>query len=126
MVPVRYLALGASVIATAMLVAFSPAPAQSANGEKLFNQRCKVCHSVAAGGVATIGPNLRGVVGRKAGITKFNYSTAMKASTLAWNSGNLDKFLTAPAKTVPGTKMVIGVADAAQRKLIIDYLAAQR
>jgi cytochrome c len=50
----------------------------------------------------------------------------MKASALPWSTTNLDKFLTAPAKTIPGTKMVIGVSDAAQRKLIIDYLVAQR
>ena len=112
----------------AVLAASSSAFAQADPGEAQFNQRCKVCHVVTPGGAAgPLAPNLRGVVGRKAAATAFKtYSPALKASNLVWNSANLDKFLAAPAKVVPGTRMVIAVTDANQRKAIIAYLAKQK
>jgi cytochrome c len=69
-----------------------------------------------------LAPNLAGVVGRKAGSTAFNYSTALKNSNLVWNRANLDRYLTAPARTVPGTRMVVSVTDAAQRAALLNYL----
>ena len=38
----------------------------------------------------------------------------------------LDKFLTAPGKLVPGTRMVIAVTDAGQRKALVAWLAKQK
>jgi cytochrome c len=67
---------------------------------------------------------LRGVVGRKAAaVTSFNYSTAMKQSNITWTQANLDRYLAAPTKIVPGTRMVIAVSDATQRAAIIKYLS---
>jgi cytochrome c len=126
MFSVRIFAIGASIAAVSLFAAISPAPAQVATGASLFKQRCQACHSVAASGVSGVGPNLRGVVGRKAGANVYNYSKPMKASALVLNKANLDKYLAAPTKMVPGTKMVISVTDAAQRKLIIDYLTTQK
>ena len=102
--------------------------APSEPGETLFNQRCKVCHALTPGGApGPLAPNLRGVVGRKAASTAFKtYSPALKASNLTWNQANLDKFLTAPAKLVPGTRMVIAVTDTGQRTAILAYLAKQK
>jgi len=93
-------------------IALTPAPAaaQAApNGEMLFKQRCQACHTVVAGKAAPVGPNLYGVVNRKAASSSvpFNYSSALRASRLAWSRANLDKFLTAPMKLVPGTRMVM-------------------
>ncbi|MFM5905990.1 MAG: c-type cytochrome [Novosphingobium sp.] len=106
-----------------------PLHAQAADpGETAFNMRCKACHTVAPGGAAgPIAPNLRGVVGRKAGSSSFkNYSPALKAGPITWNAATLDKFLATPTKVVPGTRMVLAVSDAAQRKAIIAWLAKQR
>jgi cytochrome c len=112
----------------AALAVSSSAFAQSDPGEMQFNQRCKLCHVVTTGGApGPLAPNLRGVVGRKAASTAFKtYSPALTASKLVWSSANLDKFLTAPGKMVPGTRMVIAVSDAGQRKAIIAYLAKQK
>jgi cytochrome c len=93
-------------------------------GEALFRQRCQICHSVIAAAPSGVGPNLSGVVGRNAGAAVFNYSPALKASKLPWTKPNLDRFITAPSKTVPGTRMVIALSDAKQRKLVIDYLSS--
>jgi cytochrome c len=115
LLPVAVLTLGAT-----------PAPAaDKPDGAVLYVQRCASCHG-APNGQSTLAPNLTGVVGRKAASTSFNYSAALKASGLTWNRANLDRFLTAPARMVPGTKMVIGVTDPAQRAAVLDYLASRR
>jgi cytochrome c len=100
------------------------ASAQPAAGEVLFRQRCAMCHAVLPGKVSSLAPNLAGVVGRKAASTAFAYSPAMKASNIVWSRATLDRYLTAPTKMVAGTRMVIAVADARQRALLIDYLTS--
>lgn len=102
--------------------AAAPAP----GGETLFRQRCQSCHSVAPGRTTALGPNLAGVVGRKAGSTAFRYSPALKASGTTWNRATLDRFLAAPTRAVPGTRMVVSVPDAAQRAALIGYLESKR
>lgn len=96
------------------------------DGATLFRQRCQACHTDVAGQPARVGPNLSGVVGRKAATTTFAYSPALKASGLVWNKANLDRYLAAPAKTVPGTKMVIAVSNKAERDAIVAHLAKKR
>ena len=102
------------------------APALAAEPPQLA--QCKVCHNFAKGQPNKIGPNLHGVVGRKAGaVAGFSYSAAMKtkaAGGLVWNAATLDPWLAAPAKYMPGTKMAYaGLKDPAQRKAVIAYLA---
>ena len=86
---------------------------------------CKACHSVEPGKNG-IGPSLAGIWGEKAGaVPGFEFSDAMKASGLTWNQATLDRYLTDPRGTVPGTKMAFGgVADAAKRQAIIDWIKA--
>lgn len=113
--------------AVALLGMASALPAAPAapgpDGAMLFRQRCAGCHTVAPGARGVIAPNLSGLVGRKAASTTFTYSPALKASKLVWNRANLDRYLTAPNKLVPGTRMVIAVSDAKQRAAILDFLA---
>jgi cytochrome c len=104
----------------------TPTFAQSVPSDRLFKQRCAVCHSVVAGKAGTVGPNLKGVVGRKAGTTTFAYSPAMRRANIKWTPQNLDKYLSGPTRMVPGTKMAIAVPDAAQRAEILRYLATVR
>ena len=96
------------------------------SGEAVFKQRCAVCHSIAPA-PGKMGPPLAGVAGRKAGtLPGYAYSTAMKGSKLTWNAATLDTYLKAPAKSVPGTKMLVGVANPEQRAAVIAYLATQK
>ncbi len=99
--------------------------AATANAKPASFAQCAVCHVTEAGKAATLGPNLFGVVGRVAGTSEgFNYSPAMKDSGLTWDAKQLDSYITTPQKVVPGTRMAFGgVADAAKRKEIVDYLA---
>lgn len=92
------------------------------SGEAVFQQRCSVCHSIQPA-PGKMGPPLAGVVGRKAGSAPgYAYSAAMKASGLTWTPDQLDAFIKAPGKTVPGTKMLLGAPDAEQRAAVIQYL----
>jgi cytochrome c len=110
-----------------MTVFAGPAQAASADGETVFRQRCAACHSAVPGQPNRVGPNLAGVVGRKAASAPaFNYSAALKASGLTWTRANLDRFLQGPMRVVPGTRMAVALTDNAQRGALLNYLAAQK
>jgi cytochrome c len=84
------------------------ADGNAANGVKLLS-RCTICHSVAKDGGNRVGPNLFGVVGRKAGtVAGYAYSPAMKNSGLVWSEDVLGKYLMSPSTVVSGTKMTFG------------------
>lgn len=84
----------------------------AAGGEKLFAQ-CRACHQVGETAKNTVGPQLNGVIGRKAGaVDGYSYSPAMKNSGLTWDEATFADFLKDPKGKVPGTKMVFaGIKD---------------
>lgn len=108
----------------AQMAAVASTSNPGAAGKRAFAV-CAGCHSVRSDMVSGIGPNLYGVIGRKAGSLKgFNYSKPLAASGLVWSKAELDSFLKNPAAKVPGTTMAVGpVGDSAKRAAIIDYLA---
>ena len=83
------------------------------------------CHVVQPGAPSGIGPNLHGVVERKAGtLAGFAYSEAMAKSGITWTEAELNAFLANPQGKVPGTAMAAGqVADAERRAAVVAYLA---
>ena len=114
--------LGAAIVAIVPVGLAVAAPAAPA-GQAIFEQRCAACHSVEPDD-NEVGPSLAGVVGRKAGsLAGYNYSPALKASGKVWTRPQLDQFLAAPQKLVPGTKMPMSVPAADQRQALIAYLA---
>jgi cytochrome c2 len=121
----KYLvALTTLVIMGGAAAAISAAPpGNAANGAVIF-KKCASCHSVDPTGKNGLGPTLRGVVGRKAGmVAGFNYSPAMKASGQVWNDQNLAKFLAAPRQALPGTKMIfVGLPKPQDQADVIAYL----
>lgn len=122
MKPIYSLAAVPAVMA-AIAVFAAPSGAQSTPaGAQAFGM-CTACHTVTKGGRNGIGPNLSGLIGRRAGsVPGFSYSAAMKGSGLTWDAKTLDAFLAAPTKKVPGTKMPISVSDPTKRAAIIAYL----
>jgi len=115
----------APVLAAAVLVGTATsAAAAPPTGQQVFEQRCTVCHSVQPA-PGKMGPPLAGVAGRKAGaVAGYAYSSGLKGSNITWTPDALDAFLKAPAKAVPGTKMLLGAPDAAQRAAVIEYLGS--
>ncbi|MFT4025590.1 MAG: c-type cytochrome [Novosphingobium sp.] len=125
----RFLPLAAAgMLAPGLLLGLPPASGAPAgpSGEALFRQQCAACHSLEAGKQTPLGPNLRGIAGRRAGATSFSYSPQLKQSRLTWTAAELDRFLAAPTRVVPGTRMPIGVSNPAQRAALIAYLTAAR
>lgn len=100
-----------------------PSASFAADGQVVFQQMCAACHVTGAGAKPTVAPNLRGVVGRKAGSTVYAYSAALKGSGLVWTEANLERFLSGPMAMVPGTRMPIQISDPVRRKAVISYLA---
>lgn len=98
------------------------AKADAAAGQAL-SKKCAACHDFTKGGPNKVGPNLHGIVGKKAGgAAGFAYSDAMKAHG-AWTEQALSDFLTKPSKAVPGTKMAFaGISKAEERANLIAYL----
>jgi cytochrome c len=94
-------------------------------GVQLFGQ-CMACHSVKEGEHMT-GPSLAHVWNRKAGTTNgfMRYSDAVKHSDMKWDEATLDKWLSDPARFVPGNSMTFpGVKEAKDRADLIAYLKA--
>lgn len=103
--------------------------ADLAAGEAAF-ARCKSCHTVNAGGANGIGPNLFGVIGGPVMHSSgFAYSEAFQAHNAeapTWTLDEMDQFLTAPGRHIPGTKMSFaGIRDTATRVNLIAWLRSQ-
>jgi cytochrome c len=112
---------------TAQAGADAPAPVPGKGddaGQVAFNTHCRTCHSVQPAD-NRLGPTLHGIVGAKAGQVKDfgNYSGSLTAD-ITWDEAMLDKFIADPTAIASNTTMKPfgGVADAEQRKLIIDFL----
>lgn len=98
--------------------------ADELDGETAFNNACRTCHSVKKDD-NRLGPNLHGIVGRKAGAADgFSYSSALQDGSFSWDEGKLDAFIANPDKAVPGNAMkpFSGVADEETRSAIIKFL----
>lgn len=115
--------LGLPIAALAAGAVAGPPPA--AAGQRLFQQRCAVCHTIRPGAPSGMGPNLAGVVGRVAGTAPaYAYSPALRASRLTLDRAALDQYLAGPTRKVPGSRMPIAVTDPAERAAIVAYLAS--
>jgi cytochrome c len=104
--------------------AYAADPGDAAAGKAYFTQTCKQCHSAEPGdGGGEIGPSLIGLFGRPAGVgdNRFAYSKALTDSKLVWNQETLDRFLTDPATTVPGTTMALPIPVKKDRDNVIAY-----
>ncbi len=113
-------AVAAASAALAQPQAPAPAPAAAPPGDFAV---CSACHESTADARPSLGPNLFGVGGRKAGaVADYDYSPAMKSSGLTWTADTLQAFIVDPNKAVPGNKMDYPGASETTAKAIADYL----
>jgi cytochrome c len=116
----------------AALVALSGsafAAGDAAKGKEVF-AKCGICHQVGPGAKTLIGPELNGIVGRKAAsVADFaGYSAGMKKlgeSGWVWTEENIDKWIADPKAMIPDSMMALafpGLPDATDRANVIAYL----
>ncbi|HMK41774.1 MAG TPA: cytochrome c family protein [Methyloceanibacter sp.] len=127
---VAVLGLGAAMV---LVGVYGPAFAEgdATKGKAAF-AKCGICHQVGPGAKTLVGPELNGIVGRKAAsIADYPYSAGMKklgADGWVWTEENIDKWITDPKALIPDSPMALafaGVPDAGERADIIAYLKTQ-
>jgi cytochrome c len=114
--------LSASVLAL-------PAAAEDGNAENGADvfKKCRACHQIGPQAHNLVGPELNGIIGRKAAsVQGFPYSDAARkagAGGLVWTEETLSKYLENPQAVMKGTKMSFaGLKDPQDRKDVIAYL----
>ncbi|SHK02363.1 cytochrome c [Shimia gijangensis] len=95
-------------------------------GQKMF-KRCQSCHELGEGAEHKVGPHLNGIFFRPAAtFSDYKYSKGMFAAReggLVWDIDGLSRFLEAPKKTVPHTKMSFkGMPKEQDRNDLLAYL----
>lgn len=100
-------AAAALALSIALLATGATASAQDAvAGEKVF-LKCRACHQIGEGARNLVGPQLNGLIGRKAGTVEgYSFSAANKASDLTWDEPTFKDYIREPKAKIPGTKMV--------------------
>jgi cytochrome c len=132
------LAAAAAGIAASMMVAAGPVQADAAKAFK--KNRCAQCHTLS--GKHTIGPSLKGIIGRTAGTAEgfkqSRYSKSMVAAGekgLVWDEQSIDAFITNPKQFLRDylsdpkarTKMSYpGLKKEDERKLVIEHLKSAK
>ena len=96
-----------AVLAAALWAALpaAAAPGDPVAGRKVF-AACVSCHQVGPSARSSFGPQLNGIVGRRAGgLSDYRYSAAMRGAGFVWTEERLAAFIRSPAAVVPGTSM---------------------
>jgi len=120
---------GLTAITFITLTAPALAQGDAAKGKAAF-AKCGICHQVGPGAKNLVGPQLNGVVGRKAAsVGDYTmYSAGMKKlgeQGFVWNEQNIDKWIANPKAMIPDSPMALafqGLPDAGERTDIIAYL----
>lgn len=120
-------------LAISIAVAAGAAPAwaqDAAKGQVVFNA-CRACHTIGADARNKAGPQLNGVVGRKAAaVPGFRYSDAMTEAArngLVWTEPKLTAYLESPDTFLPqGVMAFAGVKNAGDLKDLIAFLKTQK
>jgi cytochrome c len=122
---------GGAVVSAALAACLGAGTAQAdgdlAKGKAAFVRQCAICHTVEKGGDNRLGPNLFGVVGRKAGtVPGFTYTDAFKRqANWEWTEDAIGGWMMFPSTMVPGTAMGVfqGIAER-DRGDLVAYLAS--
>lgn len=119
---------GAALVAALALAGTGTARADgdAAKGKAAFVRQCAICHTVEKGGDNRLGPNLFGIMGKKAGtVAGFTYTNAFKTrANWEWTEDGIGGWMMFPSTMVPGTAMGIfqGIAER-DRDDLVAYLA---
>ena len=128
------LSLAVAGLTVTALTGSALAEGDAAKGKAAF-AKCAICHQVGPGAKTLVGPELNGIVGRKAGSVA-DYASMYSAGTkklsaegFVWTPENIDKWIADPKAMIPDSPMALafpGIPDAAERADIIAYLETQK
>jgi cytochrome c len=99
--------------AFALTTLVGTAQAQDAAAGADVYKKCRACHQVGENAANAVGPQLNGMVGRKAGTVEgFAYSEANKSSGVTWDKATFLNYIKDPRAAMPGNKMAFaGIKD---------------
>jgi cytochrome c len=127
----KVLRVAAALTALMLCGGSALAAGDAAKGKADFTTAlCATCHQIGPGAKNLVGPELNGIVGRKAAsVADYpTYSAGMKklgADGFVWTEENIDKWIANPKAMIPDSIMSLtfpGVPDANTRADIIAYL----
>jgi len=128
----KVLRVAATLAALLMCGGSALAAGDAAKGKADFTTAlCATCHQIGPGAKNLVGPELNGIVGRKAAsVADYAslYSAGMKKlgdSGFVWTDENIDKWIADPKAMIPDSPMALafpGIPDAGERADIIAYL----
>lgn len=123
--PRRLAACSAGLALAAAAAAAAPVVGNAQAGQVVF-KLCASCHQVGPRARGGFGPQLTGVIGRKAASTAdYHYSEAMQKSGIVWSEERLAAFIRDPDRVVPGTRMRFwGISDEQKIADLLAYLKA--
>ena len=117
----------ALVCAAALHAAAARADEFTDPGRRIFQQRCQTCHGGTGPADTATGPNLKGVIGRKAGTGSSGvHSRAALESDTVWTRSSLRRFLSEPGREMPGTMMPVRVTDPRDLDNLLNFLESLR
>lgn len=102
-------------------------PATMGNGERQFQRKCSICHTLTAGSARRAGPSLHDLFGRRAGtVEDYTYSDTLRGSSIIWSAQTINAlFEEGPDHYIPGSKMPMQrIAAQQDRDDLIAYLRA--
>jgi cytochrome c len=97
----------------------------ASNGERQFERKCRICHTLTPDTARRAGPTLYRLFGRPVGAVEgYPYSDALTASDIVWTPETVDQlFAEGPDHFLPGTKMPLQkMTNARDRADLIEYL----
>jgi cytochrome c len=120
---------GLAAVALVALSAPASAEGDATKGKAAF-AKCGICHQIGPGAATLVGPELNGIVGRKAAsVADYTlYSAGMKklgADGFIWTEEHIDKWIADPKAMIPDSPMALafpGIPDAGERADIVAYL----
>ena len=104
---------------------FLKAPGEMSNGERQFQRKCSICHSLTDDGQRRAGPTLAGIFGRPAGsVDGYLYSQTVAELGIDWTEDTIDRlFDLGPDHFIPGSKMPMQrITRPEDRRDLIDFL----
>ncbi|MGH6825693.1 c-type cytochrome [Methyloceanibacter sp.] len=131
----KVLRVAVAAVALAVLGGSAQAAGDAEKGKADFTTAlCATCHQIGPGAKTLVGPELNGIVGRKAAsVADYpSYSAGMKKlgeEGYVWTEENIDKWIANPKALIPDSLMSLtfpGVPDANTRADIIAYLATNK